>query len=390
MKTVSIFGATGTVGQKALSLIAGTPGQYRVHTLAAGRDAAGLAAAARNAGARRAVLADAAHYSALKEHLSGTGIEAAAGQQALLEAAAEPVDVGVAAIVGVAGLAPTLVQAANAKVLALANKESVVCAGALLRDIVSSSGNQLIPVDSEHNALFQLLRGMGQDNTLRKITLTASGGPFRTRPLNTFASITPAEAARHPIWTMGQKISVDSATLMNKALEVIEAHFLFDIPPQQIEVLVHPQAAVNAIAHYTDGSSFAHVSVADMVVPLAFALRYPQRFSGAAASLDLTQYPDGLQFTAPDAARYPCLHLAYAAMDKGLAACITLNAANEVAVAAFLKGRIPFTAIAELCASSLADASNGAIYSIDDVFAEDARARAVTEECISRLNKRAG
>ena len=195
MKTVSIFGATGTVGQKALSLIAGTPGQYRVHTLAAGRDAAGLAAAARNAGARRAVLADAAHYSALKEHLSGTGIEAAAGQQALLEAAAEPVDVGVAAIVGVAGLAPTLVQAANAKVLALANKESVVCAGALLRDIVSSSGNQLIPVDSEHNALFQLLRGMGQDNTLRKITLTASGGPFRTRPLNTFAAITPAEAA---------------------------------------------------------------------------------------------------------------------------------------------------------------------------------------------------
>jgi 1-deoxy-D-xylulose-5-phosphate reductoisomerase len=379
MKTVSILGATGTVGRKALDLISRNHGRFRIDTLTAGNDALGLAALARTHHAQRAIVANTAQYKTLSDALAGTGIEAAAGPQALC--APTPVDICVAAIVGIAGLEPVLAAAASAKVLALANKEAVVCGGHLVRRAVAQSHGTLIPVDSEHNSLFQILFGMGT-RSLHRVTLTASGGPFRTRPLSSFAEITPVEALRHPIWTMGEKISLDSATLMNKALEVIEAAMLFDIPGNRIDVLIHPQAAVHALAHYHDGSSIAHISVADMVVPLSHALGWPERLHDAALSLDLTSLADGMQFFKPDTHRYPCLNLAYQALAAGQGACIALNAANEVAGEAFRQGRIAFTDISVICADSLEGTETIVLDSVPAVLAVDEAARRRAEDLI--------
>ncbi|MFN7901727.1 MAG: 1-deoxy-D-xylulose-5-phosphate reductoisomerase [Holosporales bacterium] len=380
MKTVSILGATGTVGRKALDLISRNHDRFRLETLTAGSDAAGLATLAKAHNARRAILADPRGYSTLRDALAGTGIEVAIGLKAFN--ALTPVDICIAAIVGIAGLEPVLAAASTAKVLALANKEAVVCAGYLVRQAVEKAGGTLIPVDSEHNALFQLLHGMGR-KSLQKVTLTASGGPFRTRPLDSFARITPAEALHHPIWTMGAKISLDSATLMNKGLEVIEAAFLFDLHGNQIDVMIHPQAAIHALAHYHDGSSIAHLSIADMTVPLGHALGWPKRLRDSAPTIDLTAFSEGLDFFKPDTHRYPCLNLAYQALAAGQSACVALNAANEVAGEAFRQGRIAFTDISTICADSLEASESIVLDSATTVLAVDATARRRAEDFIA-------
>ena len=345
-RSVTILGSTGSVGQNTVDLIARDPTRYRVEALVAGSSVELLAEQARRLRARIAVVANPERYGALKEALAGTSIEAAAGPEAITEAASRPAEWVMAAVVGFAGLAPTLVAARRGAIVALANKEALVCAGRLLIDAIERSDGVLLPVDSEHNAIFQVLEPL-QSHAIDRLILTASGGPFRNWSLADMAEATPEQALAHPNWDMGDKISIDSATLMNKGLEFIEAHLLFGLPPEQVEIIVHPQSVIHSMVAYRDGSVLAQLGTADMRVPISHALGWPSRIDGPAARLDFAKLSP-LTFEAPDSGRFPALRLAREALVTGGLAPIVLNAANEAAVAAFLARRIGFLDIARV------------------------------------------
>jgi 1-deoxy-D-xylulose-5-phosphate reductoisomerase len=380
-RSVTILGATGSVGRSTLDLIARAPERYRVEALTAHSNAEGLAAAARGHGARLAVVGDPACYRRLKEALAGSGVAVAAGSDGLAEAAARPADWVMAAIVGAAGLGPTLTAVRRGAVVALATKECLVCAGALLMAEVASSGAVLLPVDSEHNAIFQALRGEAAES-IERLILTASGGPFRGHSLAEMAAVSPREAVAHPNWSMGAKISVDSATMMNKGLELIEAHHLFGLQQDQIEILVHPESIVHSMVAFRDGSVLAQLGQPDMRIPIAYTLGWPERISVPTPRLDLCRIAR-LTFEAPDPARFPALRVAGEALRQGGTAPTVLNAANEIAVGAFLAGRIGFLDIAALVEAALEACAGLQAESLDDILAVDALARRRTETLVA-------
>jgi 1-deoxy-D-xylulose-5-phosphate reductoisomerase len=375
-RRISILGATGSVGRSTLDLIEAAPERFEISALTAASNVEQLAAAARRTGARLAVVADESRLGDLRDALAGSGVRAGAGAKALAEAAAGDADLVVAAIVGCAGLSPVMAAVEAGKTVALANKEALVTAGALMIDAAVRSGATLLPVDSEHNAIFQCLAGQDRDRVARLI-LTASGGPFRTMTADQMARVTPAQAVAHPNWSMGAKISVDSATMMNKGLELIEAHFLFGMPPGQIDILVHPQSIVHSLVEYQDGSMLAQLGPSDMRVPIAHALAWPQRMETRVERLDLVSVAR-LDFEAPDEHRFPALRLAREALAEGGAAPIVLNAANEVAVAAFLNNSIHFLDISRTVERALDVMNEPAPRSIADVIDLDARTREFT------------
>jgi len=376
MRTISILGATGSIGASTLDLIRRNRDQWRVVALSANSNAAELAQLAREFSAELAVVADEACLPSLREALAGTEIAAAAGEAALVEAAARPADVTVAAIVGCAGLAPTMAAIAQGNTVALANKEALVSAGEVMTAAVAHSGATLLPVDSEHNAIFQCLAGNDLAH-VRWITLTASGGPFRDWPAERLAHATPAEAVKHPNWSMGAKISVDSATMMNKGLEYIEAYHLFPVGTERLRIIVHPQSIVHSMVEYRDGSTLAQLGPSDMRVPIASALAWPARMDTPCAPLDLAAIGE-LTFRAPDEQRFPATRLAREAAAAGGGVPAVLNAANEVAVAAFLSGKLAFTRIAAQVEETLGRFAPRAPASLDEVIALDAEARART------------
>ncbi len=346
-RTVTVLGSTGSIGTQTLEVIGEAPsGRYQVEALVAGRNAGLLAEQARRFGARLAVIADPACGRALADALAGSGIEVAAGPQAVVEAASRPAEWTMAAITGAAGLHATLAAIARGRTVALANKEALVCAGPVMLAAVRSHGATLLPVDSEHNAIFQAMAD-GNQGGVERITLTASGGPFRTATLEEMRRAGPDAALRHPIWSMGAKISIDSATLMNKGLELIEAAHLFGLPSERIGILVHPQSVVHGMVHYADGSVLAQLGSPDMRVPIAHTLAFPSRMAISAPRLDLAAI-GRLEFFEPDAGRFPALRLAREVLAAGGAAASVLNAANEVAVDAYLRRRIGFLHIVEV------------------------------------------
>ncbi len=384
-RSVSILGSTGSVGRSTTALIeAAEPGTFRTEALVAHRDVATLATQATRLGARFAAIADPACYGALKEALSGQDIEVAAGPEAVVEAASRPADWTMAAIVGAAGLRSTLAALARGGTLALANKESLVCAAELVLDAARRGGATLLPVDSEHNAVFQCLHG-DDPRGVEKIVLTASGGPFRDWPIERMAAVTPEQALRHPVWSMGAKISIDSATMMNKGLEVIEAARLFGLPADRIEVLVHPQSAVHGMVQYADGSLVAQLGSPDMRTPIAHALAWPNRMHAEIARLDLVAL-GRLDFFPPDPVRFPALRLARQALLAGGGAPTILNAANETAVGLFLDRRIGFLDIAAVVEETLASLPGGRPDGLEAILAIDAAAR---EEAARRAKIRA-
>ncbi|HZF77692.1 MAG TPA: 1-deoxy-D-xylulose-5-phosphate reductoisomerase [Acetobacteraceae bacterium] len=373
-RRVSILGATGSVGCSTVALLDTAPaGRFEVEALVANRDVAALAVQARRLRARVAVVADPACGPALREALSGTGIESAAGPGAVVEAAARPADWTMAAIVGAAGLRPTLAALERGGTLALANKESLVCAAPMVLDAAARGGATLLPVDSEHNAIFQALHGREAEG-VEKIVLTASGGPFREWDRARMAAVTPEQAVRHPTWSMGAKISVDSATMMNKGLELIEAARLFPIAPERIEVLVHPQSAVHGLVQYRDGSILAQLGTPDMRTPIAHALAWPDRIAVDIPRLDLAAL-GRLEFFAPDPERFPALRLAREALQAGGGAPTILNAANEVAVGLFLDRRLGFLDIAAVVEETLALLGPCTAGTLEEVLALDALSR---------------
>ncbi|MBH1998377.1 MAG: 1-deoxy-D-xylulose-5-phosphate reductoisomerase [Sphingomonadaceae bacterium] len=383
MRRISIFGATGSVGMSTLDLIRREPDAYAVVALTANSDVDGLAAVARETGAEMAVIGDPDRYQALKAALAGSGIEAAAGDDALVAAAGAGADWTMASIVGCAGLRPTMAALKAGGTVALANKESLVSAGALMMDAARASGATLLPVDSEHNAIFQCLAGSRLEDVAR-IILTASGGPFRTRSRAEMADITPAQAVAHPNWSMGAKISVDSATMMNKGLELIEAAYLFPVGLERIEILVHPQSVIHSMVEYRDRSTLAQLGSPDMRIPIAHALAWPERIATPCQPLDLARI-GRLDFEAPDAERFPALRLARHVAQEGGAAPAILNAANEVAVAAFLAGRIGFLDIAMIVEDVLNRYSAPTPGAIDDVLVADAAARRQAGQVMERM-----
>ena len=374
-RRLTILGATGSIGRSTLDLVARQPDRFAVEALTAHRNVALLIRQARETGARLAAIGDPALYGALKEGLAGTGVEAAAGPEAVAEAASRPADWVMAGIVGAAGLEPTLCAVRQGTIVALANKESLVCAGEFLQAEVQRCGATLLPVDSEHNAIFQVF-DFDQPERVARIVLTASGGPFLNWSLERMAAATPAEAVAHPNWDMGAKISVDSATLMNKGLEIIEAWHLFPVEKDRIAVVVHPESVVHSMVDYVDGSTLAQMGTPDMRTPIAYTLAWPERMVAPSARLDLTE-AGTLSFEGPDFVRFPALRLAFGALDAGGAAPAVLNAANEVAVAAFLDGRIGFLDIAAIVEETLARGPQHPIGSIEDVLELDEAARRV-------------
>jgi 1-deoxy-D-xylulose-5-phosphate reductoisomerase len=376
-RSQSILGSTGSNGESTLKLVSAHREQFSIACLSAAENVQRLAEQALTFRAQRAVIANEAHYAALKNALSGSGVEAAAGEQAMLEAAAMPADITMSAIVGIAALKPTLEAIRRGGVIALANKESLVCAGELMMAQVRRHGATLIPVDSEHNAIFQLMHGHSPHDwgAVEHVTLTASGGPFRDFTLAQMRDVTPAQAVKHPNWAMGAKISVDSATLMNKGLEMIEAFRLFPLAPEQIRAVIHPQSMLHCLVAMCDGSVLAQLSQPDMCTPIAFALGWPARLPAPVKKLALHE-AGPLEFFAPDEARFPALRLAQAALKQGGSAPTVLNAANEVAVAGFLRGQLRFTDIANLVERTLEKSDNTALNSLDDVLACDREARA--------------
>ena len=372
-RRVTILGSTGSIGCNTIDLIARHPEAFEVEALTAQRSVAQLAEQARAVGASRAVIGDAALHGALKEALTGTDTVAAAGREALVEAAAAPADFVMAGIVGAAGLRPTLAAAAQGAVIGLANKECLVCAGSLMLAEVERGGATLLPVDSEHNAIYQVF-DFERADSVEKIVLTASGGPFREASMETMAQATPEQAVAHPNWDMGAKISVDSATMMNKGLEMIEAFHLFPVDAEQIEVLVHPQSVIHSMVAYEDGSVLAQLGTPDMRTPIAYALAWPARMAAPSPRLDLATL-GRLTFEPPDPVRFPALRLAREALTQGGSAPIVLNAANEVAVGGFLERRIGFLEIARLVERCLEQTNHRAIGGLDDVYAMDGAAR---------------
>jgi len=372
-KRISILGATGSVGTSTLDLIERDPQAFEVVALTAFRDVAGLADAARRTGARIAVIGDEGLYADLRDALSGTGIEAAAGGAAIVDAAAREADWTMAAIVGCAGLPPVMAALERGGTVALANKEALVSAGDVMTRATREHDATLLPVDSEHNAIFQCFAHHAPSSVSR-IILTASGGPFRAWTREAMTAVTPAQAVKHPNWSMGAKISIDSATMMNKGLELIEAHHLFPVGHERIEILVHPQSVVHSMVEYVDGSILAQLGSPDMRTPIAHALAWPERMAAPVARLDFAKAAR-LDFEAPDPARFPALALARAAVEAGGARPAVLNAANEEAVAAFLAHRIGFLDIASIVGKVLDIYDPPAPASLDDVFAVDREAR---------------
>ena len=371
-RSISILGATGSVGEQTLDLLRRNPGDWNVVALTANSNVAGLAAAAREFGAELAVVADEKCLDDLRDALSGSGIEAAAGRSALCEAAARPAAITVAAIVGCAGLGPVMAAIEQGGTIALANKEALVSAGEVMTAAVARHGATLLPVDSEHNAIFQCLQG-GKIADVRSITLTASGGPLRM--VEDLSAVTPEQAIAHPNWDMGAKISVDSATMFNKGLELIEAHHLFPVGLDRIRIVVHPQSVIHSMVEYRDGSTLAQLGPSDMRVPIASCLAWPARMDTPMAPLDLAAIGE-LSFFAPDEERFPATRLAREAAEAGGAAPAVLNAANEIAVEAFLKRKIAFSRIAVLVERVLADGNHpDAPSSLSDVLMVDEASR---------------
>lgn len=373
VRTITILGATGSIGASTLDLVRRERDKWQVAALTANGNAAELAKLAREFGAQLAVVADEAALPALREALAGSGIEAAGGAGALVEAAARPADMTMAAIVGCAGLAPTMAAIARGQSVALANKEALVSAGDVLMAAVAQSGATLLPTDSEHNAIYQCLASNDLGH-VRSITLTASGGPFREWSAEQLAVATPAQAVKHPNWSMGAKISVDSATMFNKGLELIEAHHLFPVGLDKLKIVVHPQSVVHSMVEYRDGSTLAQLGPSDMRVPIASCLAWPERMDTPCDPLDLAALGQ-LTFRAPDEVLFPATRLCRHAAEAGGAAPAVLNAANEVAVAAFLSGQIAFTRIAVMVEEVLGRYAPAAPAALGDVIAIDAEAR---------------
>jgi len=389
MQRITILGATGSIGASTLDVLARHPERYQVYALSAHARVEELAAACRIHRPQRAVVGSPEAASRLADLLADLPISVEHGEQALCDIASSPdTDTVMAAIVGAAGLAPTLAAARAGKKVLLANKEALVMSGQLFMDAVREHKATLLPIDSEHNAIFQSLpfdyaRTPGAAG-VAKILLTASGGPFLQRAVDTLGAVTPDEACKHPNWVMGRKISVDSATMMNKGLEVIEASWLFGAPADLIEVVIHPQSVIHSMVSYVDGSVLAQLGNPDMRTPIAHALAYPERIASGVAQLDLTQMA-ALQFLPPDFARFPCLALAFDALRAGGTAPALLNAANEVAVQAFLDGQIGFRDIDRVLKHTLERIEHGPAPSIEAVLAQDARARVAANEAVARL-----
>lgn len=383
VKTLAILGATGSVGRSTLDLVEREPGRWRVRALSADTSARELAAQAIRTRAEIAVVADESAYADLKDALNGSGIEAAAGAQALADAA--DADIVMAAIVGAAGLRPTLKAVQRGATVAIANKETLVCAGELVRAAAAASGARLLPVDSEHNAIYQCF-DFDHPERIARVILTCSGGPFREATTEQMRAMTPAQAVKHPVWSMGGKISVDSATLMNKGLELIEAWHLFPVSADQLSVLIHPQSVVHSMVEYVDGSTLAQLGTPDMRIPIAYALAWPDRMATPCERLDLAKI-GRLDFSEPDPARFPALGLAWAALRAGGAATNTLNAANEIAVAAFLAGRIGFLDIAATVEETLNAEAAQPMFSLEDVIAIDTAARVRARAVIERRSR---
>jgi 1-deoxy-D-xylulose-5-phosphate reductoisomerase len=390
-RTVTLLGATGSIGASTIDLLKRQPERYRVEAVSAHRSAAALAALARELGARFAAVGDPAAYAELKDALAGTGIEAGAGESALIEAAQRPADWVIGAITGAAGLRPTLAAAERGAIVALANKETLVCAGGLFMRRAAAAGATVLPVDSEHNALFQAMSGSRRED-VRRVILTASGGPFRTASAQAIAGATLEQALKHPNWSMGPKVTIDSATLMNKGLELIEAHHLFALPSEQIDILVHPQSIVHSLVEFCDGSLIAQLGSPDMRIPIAYCLAWPERMSGPAPRLDLARAAT-LSFEEPDPARFPALRLARVALEAGGTAPTVLNAANEVAVAEFIARRLDFMGITALVEATLEGAlgRNWAVEpeSLDQALSVDHDSRLLARELLPEIAAKA-
>jgi 1-deoxy-D-xylulose-5-phosphate reductoisomerase len=387
MQRITILGATGSIGASTLDVLARHPDQYQVYALSAHARVDELAAQCRRFRPQRAVVGSPEAAARLRELLAGIQIDVDHGEQALCDIASSPdTDTVMAAIVGAAGLAPTLAAARAGKKVLLANKEALVMSGQLFMDAVREHKATLLPIDSEHNAIFQSLPAHYARDLdaagVRKILLTASGGPFLQRAVETLEDVTPEQACKHPNWSMGRKISVDSATMMNKGLEVIEAHWLFGAPAERIEVVIHPQSVIHSMVSYVDGSVLAQLGNPDMRTPIAHALAYPARIASGVAPLDLTEL-GALEFHKPDFARFPCLALAFDALRAGGTAPALLNAANEIAVQAFLDRRIGFRDIDRVVRRVMDDNPHGAASSIEAVMAQDAQARRAAERIVA-------
>ena len=377
---VTILGSTGSIGKNTVELVAASPERYRVEALVANTNVELLARQALDLQAKSAVVADETKLDALRAALAGTDVEVSAGPQAVVEAAERPADWVMAAIVGAAGLAPTLAAVRRGAVVGLANKECLVCAGSLMMAEVEKNGATLLPVDSEHSAIFQVFE-RDQRDQVEKIVLTASGGPFRSRTRQEMADVTPEQAVAHPNWSMGAKISVDSASMMNKGLELIEAHHLFAMPEERIDIVVHPQSVIHSLVAYRDGSVLAQLGSPDMRTPIAYALGWPARIYAPSPRLDLAAI-GSLTFEAPDSDRFPALRLARLALQREGAAPTVLNAANEVAVEAFLNRRLAFLGIAAVVEDALERMEPMQVGTLDDVMAADRWARAHAWEAI--------
>ncbi len=382
MTRLTVLGATGSIGRSVAKVLAAHPGRFEVEALAGGRDVAALAHMARTLGARFAAIADPGAGPALAEALSGSGIASGAGTSAIMEAAAREADMVVSAIVGVAGLAPSTAALGAGRRMALANKECLVAAGAFFMAEAARKGTELLPMDSEHNAIFQALSA-APASAIERMTLTASGGPFRQKSREEMSRATRQDALRHPNWSMGAKITIDSATLMNKGLELIEAHHLFAVPAEKLDAVVHPESVVHGLVSFTDGSVVAGLAMPDMCVPIAHCLAFPDRLPIPARRLNLVEM-GRLTFEAVDEARFPAFSLARAAMAAGGAAPTVLNAANEVAVAAFLDGQTGFYGISEVVEQTLSRLAGGrAPTSVEEALAVDADARRVASDLLA-------
>jgi 1-deoxy-D-xylulose-5-phosphate reductoisomerase len=390
-RSVTILGATGSIGASTIDLIKRERSRYQVEALSANTNATALAALARELNARFAAIADPSAYDELKSALAGSGIAAGAGESALIEAAAHPAQWVIGAITGAAGLKPTLTAAERGAIVAIANKECLVCAGSLFMRRAKAAGATILPVDSEHNALFQAMSGSRRAD-VRRVILTASGGPFRTWSAADIRAATPEQALKHPNWTMGQKVTIDSATLMNKGLEVIEAHHLFALAPAEIDVLVHAQSIVHGLVEFQDGSLIAQLGSPDMRIPIAHCLAWPNRISGPAERLDLARHGT-LTFENPDLERFPALRLAREALEEGEGAPTVLNAANEVAVAAFLARSLHFLGIAALVEATLSAATKRGLVrepaTVEDAIVVDYDSRSLASELLPEIAAKA-
>ena len=387
VRSVTVLGATGSVGSSTVDLLKRGNGRYRVEAVTAHRNGAALGKLARDLNARFAAVADDGAYRELKDSLSGSGIEVASGEASLVEAAERPAEWVMAAVSGAVGLKPTLAAAKRGATVALANKECLVCAGGMFMRAAAASGANVLPVDSEHNAIFQALTA-GPREDVSRIVITASGGPFRTWTREAMRDATLEQALKHPNWSMGPKITIDSATMMNKCLELIEAHHLFAVEPERLAVLVHPQSVIHGMVEYRDGSVVAQLGAPDMRIPIAHCLAWPTRIDGPAARLDLARLGT-LTFEAPDPARFPALALGRRALEAGGAAPTVLNAANEIAVAAFVNHTIGFGGIAELVEATLDGAQQRNVtdepQDIDDALAIDNMARSLAQSLLPEI-----